>query len=240
MNAEEYGRMRSLEDEYWWFVSRRRLALELLAENAPSGPVLDVGCGTGALLEELQKTRDADGLDFSPLALDFARSRSLTGLFQGDAQCLPFATASYQAVVSLDTLEHVPDDKAAAAEMFRVLRPGGVVILNVPAFMWLWGPHDAALHHYRRYTSGQLREVLEEAGFQVELLSCGVFFLFPVVVLRRLLDKFKRGPAAVSLPTVPPVLNRALIALMKAEGRLMKKMPLPWGSSVTCVARKLS
>lgn len=239
MQSDEYGKMRAAEDTYWWFVARRRLALMLVRQAAPDARrLLDVGCGTGAVLSELRSLGETVGVDFSPLALRFAHERGLEPLVLGDAQNLPFTEGSFDVVVSLDTVEHVPDDMAAVAGVFRSLRPGGVFVMNVPAFEWLWGPHDVALMHCRRYTRGQVKRLLEAAGFKVERLSYSVFFLFPVVVLMRLVERFRRGPAQVRLPQVPAGLNAFLTRLMDFEASLMSFLPLPWGSSVVVVARK--
>jgi SAM-dependent methyltransferase len=238
MNADEYAKMRQAEDHYWWFVSRRRLALALL-ERFTAGPrVLDVGSGTGALLSELQRTRTAVGLDYSPLAVAFCRERGLDRLVVGDASRLPFRPDAFDAVVSLDTLEHVEDHEGAVAGIARTLRPGGVLVLNVPAFRWLWGPHDVALMHHRRYTKSEVRALLERHGLRVERLSYSVFLLFPIVVLIRAVDKFKRGPAKVSLPKVSGPTNRLLVKLQDMEARWIAAGSLPWGSSVVAVARK--
>ncbi len=230
--------MRELEDHYWWFVSRRSMAHAWLKEFAPEGKTLDLGCGTGALLQTLQSEREAEGVDFSPLALEFCQSRGLKNLHEADAQSLPLPDSSFQAVVTLDTLEHVPDDEMAMREICRVLEPGGILIINVPAFQWLWGPHDVALHHFRRYTPRLLKKRLEEAGFRVVRLSCGVFFLFPVVVAIRLMEKLNRRKPEVRLPSVPPWLNRLLLKVMEVEVKLMSFVPLPWGSSVCAVAMR--
>ena len=239
MNADEYPKMRQAEDHYWWFVSRRRLALSLLDRYAKDAQdVLDVGSGTGALLSELQQQRRAVGIDFSPLAVAFCRERSLESLVVADASRLPFQEASFDAVVSLDTLEHVEDDTGAVECIARSLKPGGRLVLNVPAFRWLWGPHDVALMHHRRYTKRQVRALLEGAGLTVEKLSYSVFLLFPIVVLIRLADKFKRGPAKVSLPQVSSLSNRFLVKLQDMEARWIAAGSLPWGSSVVAVARK--
>ena len=239
MQSDEYGKMRAAEDTYWWFVARRRLALALVKQAVPGAKrMLDVGCGTGAVLTELGALGETVGVDFSPLALEFANERGLKPLVLGDAQKLPFREGSFDVVVSLDTVEHVPDDVAAVSGVFNALKPGGVFVMNVPAFAWLWGPHDVALMHCRRYTRGQVRRLLEAAGFEVERLSYSVFFLFPVVVFMRLVERFRRGPARVRLPGVPQGLNTALIKLMDFEAGMMSTISLPWGSSVVAVARK--
>lgn len=108
----------------------------------------------------------------------------------------------------------------------------------MPAFRWLWGPHDIALHHHRRYTKGEVLALLESAGFHVDLLSYSVFFLFPLVVGVRLLDRLLQRDARVRLPEVGTAMNRVLIWLMRIEGALLQKIPLPVGSSVVAVARK--
>lgn len=227
--------MRAIEDRYWWYVSRRGLARALLtAFRAPSGPLLDLGCGTGAFLAEWGD--GAVGLDFSPEALECCHGRGLAHLVRADATQIPFRNASFASVVALDSIEHVADDEAAVSEVGRVLKPGGVFVVNVPAFKWLWGPHDVALHHCRRYTAGQVRLLLEGAGLEVRYLSYSVFLLFPAVLLVRALDKLRRGPATVRLPEVGNVTNRALVRLMEWEARLSLRIPLPLGSSIAAVA----
>lgn len=240
MQFEEYGKMRALEDHYWWFVSRRRLAKSMLKKYAPTATcVLDLGCGTGALLNDLSSTMTPTGLDFSDQATAFCRERGLSRVVQGDAQHLPFRPATFEAIISLDTLEHVPDDVQAARELANVMKKGSIVIVNVPAYKWLWGPHDVALMHHRRYTKSQLRSLLQNAGLRVEKVSYSVFFLFPIVVLIRAIDKLKSGPAEVRLPAVAGPVNSALGILQDIEARMILNFSLPWGSSVVAVARKV-
>src|SRR5947208_349797 len=141
--------MRALEDWYWWFVARRSAALRFLADYLPRETpvrILDAGCGTGALLEALRHDpgRESVGLDFAEAALQFCRQRGYDRLVRGDLEALPFADARFDAVTALDVLEHVPDDHAAAREIARVLRPGGVLVASVPAYRFLWSSHDVA------------------------------------------------------------------------------------------------
>lgn len=241
MHTEEYDRMFALEDRYWWFVGRRRLALRLLARELQGKRqplVLDLGCGTGVIGKELDRMGTPIGLDMSEHALAYSRKRGLTRLLQGAGERLPIRSASMDAVLALDIFEHIEDDRAAFAEAFRVLKPGGALVLSVPAFRALWGPHDVALMHFRRYTRPEVRRRLEEAGFAVRKASYGVFFLFPVVLAVRVVEKLKRGEPKASLPAVPKWLNRALIGLQEFEARLIEAISLPWGSSVVAVGRK--
>jgi len=240
VNIDEYSQMRKLEDDYWWFVARRELAINLLKLPLlnTSAKGLDLGCGTGALLTHLQRNHEVFGLDISPEAIGFCEDRGLKNLFLGSAEALPFEPNTFDFVVTLDTLEHVENDLVALKEIERVLKPGGIALINVPAFAWLWGPHDVALHHHRRYTRSQLRQNCTAHGLKVEKISYSVFFLFPVVVLRRISERLYRGPAKVRMPVVRPGSNKFLIKLMRFESKIARKFGLPWGSSLFCIVRK--
>lgn len=238
MNLDEYRRLFEHEEHYWWFVGRRRLALRLLSDAVPSGRVLDLGCGAGALLTELPGDYSGVGVDRFPQALTYSRSRGLNHLVMADGEALPFKSGAFDAVVALDVLEHIEGDERAIAECFRLLRPGGALVLSVPAFRWLWGPHDVALMHFRRYTRREVVARLRGAGFRVERASYSVFALFPAVMALRFRDRFRQGDPEVRLPEVSPGFNRRLIHLMDAEAAWIRRRGLPWGSSVVAVGRK--
>lgn len=233
--------MFELEDRYWWFVGRRNLALGLLRRHLPSSGrprILDLGCGTGVVSREISRWGTPVSLDMSDIALGFCRKRSLSSLVRARGEALPFGSAAFDAVIALDIFEHIEDHSAAFAEVARILKPGGALVLSVPAFESLWGPHDVALMHFRRYRKRLVLDMLESAGLEPIRVSYSVFFLFPAVVLVRALEKMRKGPAKASLVKVPRWLNNLLIGLQALEARCIAGIPLPWGSSVIAVARK--
>jgi SAM-dependent methyltransferase len=232
--------MHELEDTYWWFVARRHLAVSLVRAYSKPSLALDLGCGTGAATRALAEVCPTVGADMSAQALAYSHGRGLPRLALADGQRLPFANESFDLVMGLDVFEHIPDDEAAFRECFRVLRPGGALVLSVPAFRSLWGPHDVALHHCRRYRRRDVAQRLQKAGFEVQRCGYSIFLLFPLVLVSRLLEKLRLGPAHASLPKVPGWLNAALIRLQRMEASLIVRRgwDLPWGSSVVAVARK--
>jgi len=265
MNPEEYGRMHELETHYWWFVGRRAIIRQQLQEvhsaDLAGKPLelLDIGCGTGANLPMLAEVAGPDGfvtaLDYSPLALQFAahelgkqgeENRSIT-LLRGDATHLPFADNQFDVVTMLDVLEHVEDDLAAVREIHRVLKPGGAFVLSVPAYQSLWSAHDEALHHFRRYEYSGLQNVLREGGMQVWRISFAMSVMPPIAWFwRRFILPFKprrsrdasRHSEGAVLPTVPHFANRLLIKYLEAEGAIIRKRPLKFGTSLVVIARK--
>ena len=241
MRYNELREMYELETTYWWFVARRRLMRALIRQYVKSNSprILDVGCGTGGTMTELADVGKTWGCDISPDALAFCRQRSLDSLACCDAAAIAFRDETFDVVLSCDVLEHVPDDERATHEMYRVLRPGGVGIVTVPALRWLWSSHDEVLHHLRRYHKGPLGERLSAAGFRTLKLTYAVSFLLPVIALLRLLQKWlgRRAPQ-VGVILVHPSLNRLFIDLLGIESHLLRWVGLPLGCSLVAVVQK--
>jgi len=246
MNSDEYERMYSLEDSYWWFVGRHNLVLTFLEDiykERKDLTILDIGCGTGAMSEKLARFGKVVSADFSPLALEFSRRRKLTRLCTADAMRLPFQDESFDVIVALDILEHLPDDEAALREFQRVLKPNGRVVASVPAYQSLWSAHDVALMHFRRYVARQLGQRFASAHLKIQKLSYAMTLLFPVVWAVRQVGKIfakKDAEPKASLVSVSPGANRALVRLLNVENSVIRRLNLPFGVTVFCVAQKAS
>jgi SAM-dependent methyltransferase len=204
--------------------------------------LLDAGCGAGALLAELAGRGHAVGIDVAASAIAITARRGPHTLVQADARDLPFRADAFDAVMLCDVLEHIDDDKQALLEAARVLRPGGVVIMTLPALNLLWSNHDEALGHRRRYHPADIRRMLRDAELSVEKMSFGLFFLFPIALvlrpLQRLLARRRKRPPETGIIRVPRFLNRFLIGLMDLENALIRRVNLPIGISLVAVGRK--
>lgn len=235
--------MYEFEDHYWWFVGRQaivRALLDVHLEPRDSRRLLDIGCGSGATLRVLSEYGHSYGLDPAPLALKLCRERGLERLVTGDATQLPFEPDSLDLVTALDVLEHIEDDLAAAREVHRVLRPGGQFLLTVPAYQFLWSDHDRVLDHHRRYTTGQVGQLLRNAGFAVQRLTYCITFLLAPAIFIRLGERFRprRTEPHCALVELPRPLNRFCLATLELEAKLLQRINLPCGVSLLAMAKR--
>lgn len=247
MNPDEYEKMYLTEEDYWWFRGRRTIVYSMfrLYAEALGRPlrILDLGCGTGKCLRDLSAMgHQVTGVDFSAEALDFTRRRGGRQLLRADATALPFHGEAFDAIIALDIMEHVESDVAMAGEMHRVLRPGGVAIVNVPAHPFLWSEHDVALHHFRRYTRAGLLHVLHGARFSMIRFTYSIFLLFFPAVVYRLFSNLRprragRTPSSHVVDT-GGLLNRLFHDIIRVESFLMKSCNMPMGLSLLAVVRK--
>lgn len=243
------------EDRHAWFAGRTRAILKYLdAEIGPSPAgvtrhVLDIGGGAGNMAHHLAHYGQVIGLDYIARPLAVAQARALD-VCQGAGDGLPFGNNTFDLVALLDTVEHIPDEFGVFAEVRRVLKPGGKVIVTVPAFMWLWSYNDEINAHQRRYTAPELRQKLEISGLHVTRLSYNNFFLFPLIAGLRLLRPEKPALDSphltadedvyqVEMEPIPEPANTVLHGVGWLEAELLQRMELPIGVSVICVAEKV-
>ena len=247
MQAHTYAIMRKVEDAHWWFVGRRRIigsfveriCAELRSEGKTEARILDIGCGTGGNLELLSRFGRAEGVDISSEALDFCRARGLKNVRQGAAETLPFANESFDLVTGLDVVEHLDDDVAGLREMRRVLRPGGHLLLFVPAFMFLWGVQDDVSHHRRRYTLPELKKKLAQAGLGIERASyANISFFAPILLGRVFMNVSGLRPASENNINVG-AFNGLLGRVLGAESWWLKRLNFPFGVSIICDAKRI-
>ena len=245
MSVAEIDTMRSVEDDLWWYRGLRRHVVESIEPPHPAFKLLDAGCGTGGMLAHVRASfpeAALTGMDFSERALELTAQRGLGAeLVQGSTDQLPFGDEQFDVVLSLDVIVlHGIDDRKAVEEMHRVLRSGGQLIMNVAAFDFLRGSHDAATNMARRYTRPRFAHLMAKAGFRVEQMSYWNMSLMPAVAAVRWVSRRRAQQPDVrsDLKPIWPPLNAALAALTHTELTLSRRISLPFGTSLFAVARK--
>lgn len=236
------------EQHHFWFRGFRRFVAPLVDEAAAGRRdlrMLDCGCGTGANLALLEPHGRAVGLDLTLRGLQFARQYGRRALIQASATDLPFGDAGFDIVTSFDVIYSLTDEQETAAlrEMHRVLRPGGALIVNVAALPILKGNHSVLSLERRRYTRSLLLARLEQAGFTVARITYTNASLFPLLLAVRLAQRAlgfatdeTEATQEIAVPSAP--VNAALSALLRLEARLVRHVPMPFGSSLLALARK--
>ena len=247
MASTFHDELHAQEATHWWHVGKRERVRYLIARFADrdgSGDrALDVGCGTGGWLRVLGQRGWAAGLDHEPRALAYYRQQGLGRLIQHDLARgpWPIRAAAFDLITALDIVEHVEDDAGFVGEMFRVLRPGGLAVVSVPSFQWLWSYWDEWLGHKRRYTRRQVTGLMQQAGFRIVWASyaeCAT--LLAIAPLRWWKQRQVRRGRSVSSDNAPPPawINAALLGYERFENWLLQWTPLPWGTSVAVVGVK--
>jgi SAM-dependent methyltransferase len=236
MELAEYVRMDAAEDRMWWYRALHERLMDALA--GVHGTVLDAGCGTGGLLARLGARRpdlDLIGVEWAELASQRAAAKSCAQVVRGSVNALPFSDASFDAVMAADLLCHrAVDPDRALSELRRVLRPGGRLIVNMPAYSWLLSAHDQQVHNTRRHTSRQLAAMLQRAGFSRVNAGYWNSLLLPLMVVQR--KVLARNATASDVAPFPPWLNATLHAMTEIERRL--PFALPAGGSVLATAER--
>ena len=238
MKAIAYSIMEELEDSYWWYRARREIVSAVITRLAPrSSHIVDFGCGTGGIAGSL---KDAGykvvAADISEESLEVCRTRGLVTVNLKQAR---LADSSADCLLAGDVLEHVSDDVALLASLRHVLRPGGFLLITVPAYEWLWSGEDYVSEHVRRYTRTSLKRCLQLAGYKCVWCSYFNTLLFPVILLvtfgKRLL--FPREMYRSDVVPLPEWQNEILYRVFAFERRLLKWLRFPMGASLIAVAR---
>jgi ubiquinone/menaquinone biosynthesis C-methylase UbiE len=243
MPRQKFDLMADLESHHWWFVAKRRLvAAELDRVGLRSGVAIDVGCGTGEVVDSLKRTGFAPvvGTDLSRYALALASRQHAddgTRFLASRAERLPLRADSVRCLTSLDVIEHLDDDVAALVEYGRLVGTAGLVVIAVPAYVWAWSEHDVVLGHRRRYTRQSLVEAAQTAGLTVHRCTYFHSWLVPIAfALRRTPLRHLVRREAEEASYVGPRVNRILTALSSMERTVLRRFDLPVGLSILLVA----
>lgn len=241
MRANEYREMKVLEKTYWWHVGRNFIIKCFLDKRFSilssfhNNLILDVGCGTGGNFPLLKKYGQVIGIDDSTLALSLVEKQHYKKLICGIASAMPFDSFSFDCVVLTDVLEHISDnlELVVLSECLRVLKIGGGLIISVPAYPWLWSGHDEVLNHKRRYMMKEIITKIENSGFKIVQSSYAIFFLAPLIIIYRLIQKLFGSQQKTSYVLCPQPVNFFFITLLRFESFLIKKgLSFPMGTSI--------
>jgi ubiquinone/menaquinone biosynthesis C-methylase UbiE len=245
MNREEYEIMYRMEHSHWWYrgmESITRALLDRCRGHKANLRILDAGCGTGAAMTSyLSEYGMVTGFDFSCEALKYAVMRGAARLVRASVTHVPFASGSFDLVTSFDVLYErgVSDDRTALRELTRVLAPGGSLLLRLPAYNWLRGRHDEAVHARHRYVRREVEALLRQAGLKLEHVSYANMILFPMVLIKRLAERIlPAGEIRSDLTMRAGFLNAPLAAILSAESGFVARRRAPFGSSIVAIGRK--
>jgi len=245
VKIEEQFKYSQLGDSYWWLAGKYLLITKLLKKvldkqykkGRKSLKILDIGCGPGNLSNNLSNIGEVFGIDVSLPTLKLCQKK-YSNLINGKADELPIREGSFDIVILLDVLEHIADDAKVMKETFRILKPGGIVLITAPACKILWGSHDEIYQHYRRYSLDEIKKVVRRAGFTIKkLIAFEAIFFIPLLLFRKIknvLNYSKRD----DFIKIPNWLNSILTVIVLLEGRISYNINNPLGVSIICIAKK--
>jgi 2-polyprenyl-3-methyl-5-hydroxy-6-metoxy-1,4-benzoquinol methylase len=247
MQHDEYKIMFDVEDSHWWYRGLRanlalfweRFVATRDADERPAS-VLDVGCGTGAVLQWLSARAKPTGVDFAQEAIHFCRERGHEQCAVASALALPCAKESFDVVLSFDVICHksVPEKIVPLREMRDALKPSGILFLNLPAYQWLMSSHDAAVYTNHRFNRTEIRDMLESLDFEILAITHWNTLLFPIILAVRLFRKAFPPKQSDLADKNSPLSNNLFGGVMKIERALMRLTSLPFGLSIFIAARK--
>ena len=240
MQREAFAALAELEDYHWWFEGRRRIIASKLRRLPlpPSPRILEAGCGSGGSLPMLSTFGPVWGMEPDPEARRLAEQRGCATVADGSfPDAVSFPGSTFDVIGLFDVLEHLDDDVASLRALVPRLATGGHLLLAVPAFPFLFGPHDVLHAHRQRYTISILRQRLSAAGYRVEHWSYCNFWLFVPTALIRLFQRRRAPSGHDDLRMSPGLLNGLLTRLLASEGAIVTRFSVPFGLSLLVVAQ---
>jgi SAM-dependent methyltransferase len=242
METAEYENIYNNESSHFYYVSLHSIVISLINKfsNIKNPTILDAGCGTGLLVKKLSKIGKATGIDLSKDAISFAKKRN-TKVQIGSVTDIPFNKNTFDIVTSMDVinLTEVTNDKKALAEIYRVLKPGGILILRASAIPWLSSGHDKWVHIKKRYNKNELENLLKKSGFKIQKISFMNCFLFVPALIKHIFWSLKPNKVSASgVNNVPTFINQIMIFVMKIEELLLQYIDIPLGNGLIAVCKK--
>ena len=238
MERVVYQQMAELDQRHWWYRARREVLAALIRRRAmppKDGRILEIGCGTGHNLAMLGQFGQVDAVELDEEARGIASQRLGRDVMGAPLPELAGVPGDYDLIGAFDVIEHIDDDAAAVMTIASRLKPGGKLVVSVPAHGWMWSAHDVVNHHKRRYSKASLKRLIEESPLRLDAIGYFNSLLFPLAVAQRTASKIAgRDDADVKLPPAP--LNAALEKAFAAERHLIGRVPLPPGLSLFAVA----
>ena len=244
MEESMYDSFYKLEDKHWWFQARKEIVLKLIDKyfkKRSDSRIFDIGCGTGKMLNQLSRYGKVWGIDDDIKAVKYSQNKapSATIILGSFPEAAP--DENFDLVTVFDVIEHIDNDLGALKKIKSILRPGGVLILTVPAYNFLWDNHDNMNYHKRRYIAKELKEKIHKAGLRpLKISYYNSFLFFPVVVFKITKKIFSKSKRSSDLgKNLPPIfLNIILKAIFSSEKYFLPFFSFPFGVSIIAVAEK--
>jgi SAM-dependent methyltransferase len=232
-----------VEEVHWWFQGRRDMIFNIIKNEDKNAFILDLGCSGGVLIQFLQEKgfQNVYGVDASEEAVNLCKQKGLQNVFLMSADDPQLSNDKFDIIIASDVLEHIKDDAKALTAWQRILKPGGKLIIFVPAFKFLWGLHDEVNHHQRRYSKTELVKRITQANLRIERNSYWNILLFlPIALMRVIQSKFFKTQTKENYDPyrVHPFINRFLTAVLRSENKLVQKLNFPFGLSLFAIVRK--
>lgn len=239
MERVVYQQMAELDERHWWYCARRKIIADLIRRETQlpnNAHILEIGCGTGHNLPMLAAFGTIDAIEIDPAARAIASERLGRPVGAAPLPVLPgVERGAYDLIAVLDVVEHIEDDVAALKAMAACLKPGGKILITVPAHQWMWSAHDVVNHHHRRYSKASLRKAIRAAGLEPKKLSYFNSLLFPLAAASRVAGRVTgRDDSGDSPP--PRIVNTLFEAIFRFERHLVGRVPLSPGVSIITLA----
>ena len=240
MDNQLFDQMYQLENVHWWFIGRRKIIedrLGILMKNQ-TGRILDVGCGIGSNLDILSHYGDLVALENNKTALEYAKNKSVVDVYKGYLPDMvpDEVEGPFDLIVMYDVLEHIDEARDALKTLKRLAKPGGRLMITVPAYQFLWSKHDEMHEHKTRYTKSALTDLLDSTGWEVTYHSYFNTILFPLAVIDRIRQKLFPGKEDTSINLPPSWVNNLFKRVFMSERYLMRLFSLPFGLSILVTA----